>query len=49
MNYWNSEENITDTTFLMAEIDLEDIITVQDGKIRCKRAKILGRYDAGEK
>ena len=29
---------------LMAEINLDDIITVQQGKIRCKRAKILDVY-----
>ena len=43
MNYWNKEigEN---TGYLMAEIDIKDVITVQDGKIRCKKAKILGAY-----
>ena len=35
---------ISDTYMLIAEIDLDDIITVQQGKIRCKRAKILGVY-----
>ena len=45
MNYWNTCDNINTSTFLMAEIDLDDIITVQQGKIRCKRAKILGTYD----
>lgn len=45
MNYWNTCDNINTSTFLMAEIDLDDIITVQQGKIRCKRTKILGTYD----
>ncbi|MGL5766852.1 MAG: hypothetical protein ACRCX8_14535, partial [Sarcina sp.] len=45
MNYWNSNEDIMYSTFIMAEIDLDDIITVQEGKIRCKKAKILGKYD----
>lgn len=44
-NYWNSFENIQDSTFIAAEISLEDIITVQEGKIRCKRAFILGQYN----
>ena len=45
MNYWNKEENTLESVFLAAEIDLDDIITVQQGKIRCKRAKILGAYE----
>ena len=44
-NYWNNSEDILESTFLIAEIDLADIITVQEGKIRCRRAKILGSYD----
>jgi hypothetical protein len=32
-------------TYLIAEIKLEDIITVQRGQIRCKKAFILGKYD----
>lgn len=44
-NYWNSFENIQDSTFIAAEISLDDIITVQEGKIRCKRAFILGQYN----
>ena len=42
INYWDKYKK--DTTFLLAEINLEDIITVQDGKIRVKRAKILSSY-----
>ena len=45
MNYWNHAENIEQSTFLVAEIKLEDIITVQEGKIRCRKALILGSYD----
>ena len=44
-NYWNTSENVESSTFLIAKIKLEDIITVQEGKIRCKRAFILGTYD----
>ena len=36
---------IRDTSFLVAEIDLYDILAVQEGKIRCRRAKIIGSYD----
>lgn len=43
MNYWNKEVG-ENTGYLMAEIDIKDVITVQQGKIRCKRAKILGVY-----
>ena len=45
MNYWNISADILNSTFLMAEIDIKDVITVQSGKIRCSKAKILGRYD----
>lgn len=45
MNYWNNNCDIEQSTFLIAEIDLDDIIAVQSGKIRCKRAKILGTYE----
>ena len=48
MNYWNSNKDILNSTFLMAEIDIKDVITVQEGKIRCKKAKILGSYNIGE-
>ena len=48
MNYWNSNKDILNSTFLMAEIDIKDVITVQEGKIRCKKAKILGSYDIKE-
>lgn len=48
MNYWNKNKDILSSTFLMAEIDIKDVITVQEGKIRCKKAKILGSYDIKE-
>ena len=44
-NYWNAYERMESSTILIAKIRLEDIITVQKGKIRCKRAFILGTYD----
>ena len=31
--------------YLIAKIKLEDIITVQEGKIRCRKAFILGKYE----
>ena len=40
MNYWDHKEGV----FIQAEINLEDIITVQEGKIRCKKALITGIY-----
>lgn len=47
-NYWNEAAKKGDplqTTFLVAEINLSDIITVQEGKIRCSKAKIIGSYN----
>lgn len=44
-NYWNNQRSPLDSTFLIASIKLEDIIAVQDGKIRCRKAFILGKYD----
>ena len=46
--YWNSKEDVSESTFLIAKIKIEDIITVQKGKIRCKRAFIMGKYDIKE-
>ena len=43
-NYWDMEGR-GDITYLMAKIMLDDIITVQCGKIRCKRAFILDKYE----
>jgi len=45
-NYWNG--HIHESVLLLASIDLKDIITVQQGKLRCTRATILGRYDWGQ-
>ena len=45
-NYWNRSLTFNeDTLILIAEINLKDIITVQEGKIRCSKAKIIGSYD----
>lgn len=43
--YWDNQVQIHNTTLLIAKIRLEDIIAVQCGKIRCKRAFIMGTYD----
>lgn len=43
-NYWDMSGR-GDITYLMAKIMLDDIITVQCGKIRCKRAFILDKYE----
>lgn len=43
--YWDKQVQIHNTTLLIAKIRLEDIIAVQCGKIRCKRAFIMGTYD----
>lgn len=45
--YWDShffafEEK---PVYLIARINLEDIVTVQEGKIRCRKAFILGKYE----
>jgi UDP-3-O-[3-hydroxymyristoyl] glucosamine N-acyltransferase len=46
LTYWDSElREYTDKTYLVAEIDVEDIITIQQGKIRCRKAKILDKVD----
>lgn len=43
-NYWDIAGN-GDATYLMAKIMFDDIITIQCGKIRCKRAFILDKYE----
>ena len=43
-DFYNGSTHISDTCILIAEINLDDIITVQRGKIRCKKAKILDVY-----
>ena len=42
--YYDLKVTYNTRTILVAEIELDDIITVQNGKIRCKRAKILDSY-----
>jgi hypothetical protein len=38
-------EDYANKTYLIAEINVDDIITIQRGKIRCRKAKILGKVD----
>lgn len=46
LTYWdNNVQEYKDKIYLVAEIDVEDIITIQQGKIRCKKAKILDKID----
>ena len=46
LTYWDDNvQKYKDKTYLVAEINVEDIITVQQGKIRCKKAKILDKVD----
>lgn len=46
LTYWDScVKEYTNKTYLVAEIDVEDIITIQKGKIRCRKAKILDKID----
>jgi hypothetical protein len=40
-NYWNNNEDPYESLTVAAEITLEDIVTVQNGKIRCRKAKML--------
>lgn len=42
LTYWTRET--TQNTYLEAEIDLDDIVAVQEGKIRCRKAKILRSF-----
>ena len=46
-NYWIKEINrIIEKHFLLkAKIKLDDIVTIKQGKIRCKRAEILGYFE----
>lgn len=47
--YWDTHCRLyyknTRLVYLAAKIKLEDIITVQEGKIRCRKAFILGKYE----
>ena len=46
LTYWDDNvHKYKDKTYLVAEINVEDIITIQQGKIRCKKAKILDKVD----
>lgn len=46
LTYWDDNvKKYKDKTYLVAEINVEDIITIQQGKIRCKKAKILDKVD----
>lgn len=44
ITYWNLACKELKYVCLEAEIDLNDIITVQEGKIRCRKAKILRAF-----
>ena len=42
LTYWDCHvDNYFNRVYLVAEIDVNDIITIQQGKIRCRKAKIL--------
>ena len=47
LTYWDNRcgECLEDLVYLKAEIDLKDIITIQEGKIRCRKAKILSKIE----
>lgn len=47
LTYWDNRcgECLDDLVYLKAEIDLQDIITIQEGKIRCRKAKILSKIE----
>lgn len=46
LTYWdNNVQKYKCKTYLIAEINVEDIITIQQGKIRCRKAKILDKID----
>lgn len=47
LTYWDNKcrECLNDLVYLKAEIDLQDIITVQEGKIRCRKARILSKIE----
>ena len=42
LTYWDDQaDDYFNKVYLVAEIDVNDIITIQKGKIRCRKAKIL--------
>jgi NDP-sugar pyrophosphorylase family protein len=47
LTYWDNKTKdcLDNLVYLKAEIDLGDIITIQDGKIRCRKAKILDKIE----
>ena len=47
LTYWDNRCNecLEELVYLKAEIDLQDIITIQEGKIRCRKAKILSKIE----
>lgn len=47
LTYWDNRcnEYLEELVYLKAEIDLQDIITIQDGKIRCRKARILSKIE----
>lgn len=46
LTYWDHNvQGYKNKVYLVVEIDIEDIITIQQGKIRCKKAKILDKID----
>ena len=45
-NYWIKQVDRSEKHFLLkAKIKLDDIVSIQNGKIRCKRAEILGYFE----
>ena len=46
LTYWdNSADDYFNNLYIKAKIKLEDIITVQEGKIRCRKAEILSAFE----
>ena len=46
LTYWdNSAYDYFNNLYIKAKIKLEDIITVQEGKIRCRKAEILSAFE----
>ena len=45
-NYWIKDINRSEKHFLLkAKIKFDDIVTIKQGKLRCKRAEILGYFE----
>lgn len=47
LTYWDNKAKdcLDNLLYLKAEIDLKDIITIQEGKIRCRKARILSKIE----